>query len=48
MGQRVEGGEGAGGRRGKVPSEYNRSCMSGCVVSSHSRHFFAVAPNSQY
>jgi hypothetical protein len=30
------------------PSEYNLVQRSGCFASSHSSHFFAVPPNSQY
>ena len=44
--ERVEGGSLV--ERGRLPSEYSRSCISGWVFSSHSLHFFAVPPNSQY
>lgn len=39
---------GVRGSFGSAPSEYNRSCRSGCFFSSHSSHFFVVPPNSQY
>ena len=44
------GGDGVRGEGGKGsrPSLYNFSCISGYSFSSHSRHFFAVPPNSQY